>query len=268
VGHAGTLDPMASGLLLLLFGEAKKLSNYLTAEDKTYHARVSFGEGTDSLDAMGATVERVTLGSNWCSASQLEAALQRERERTLQLPPTLSAIKIAGRPAHRRWRAGEQPRLEARPVRLSNLAVLQMDGTEGTFELSCSKGYYVRAFARDLGLSLGVPAHLSALRRTRSGSWSLNDASAWPASSPTALIETRQAALRCLGASYLTEAGSLRCQQGKALANADFIVAPAQTDTGVRVWLDAQEQLLALGQRVSGDSLRVVRGFSSQPRQP
>src|SRR5690606_2789954 len=118
VGHAGTLDPAASGVLVLMFGEAKKLSSYLTAQSKAYIADVCFGRATDSLDASGATIAEQPLPSDWPPADELAAALEAERSRTAQLPPVVSAIKLGGRPAHRRVRAGESVELAPRPVQV------------------------------------------------------------------------------------------------------------------------------------------------------
>lgn len=264
VGHAGTLDPAASGVLVLMFGEAKKLSSYLTAQSKAYVADVYFGRSTDSLDAMGATVSEQALASNWPPMSELTRALAVERERTLQAPPQVSAIKLAGRPAHRRVRAGETVVLEPRPVRVDALDLLELQGNSARFALSVSKGYYVRAFARDLGGSLGVPAHLAGLRRTRSGAWSLTDAIAWPPSwekdaVPAPLIATRDAAAACLPSASLTPEGVARARQGKVLREIDFSELPVATS--VSVWFDPEQRLVALGQSVEGGTFRVLRGF-------
>ena len=260
VGHAGTLDPTASGVLVLMFGEATKLSSYLTAQSKAYIAEVCFGRSTDSLDAAGATVEEQALPLDWPSLPELDQALAAERERVLQLPPNVSAIKLGGRPAHRRVRAGEAVELAPRSVRVESLELLEVLGGSARFALSVSKGYYVRAFARDLGESLGAPAHLSQLRRTQSGNWSLSDAVAWPPlETPPPLIATRDAAAACLPCGFLTPAGVLRARQGKPLGEADFSELPA--DAPVSVWFDGERRLVALGQRGESGAFRVLRGF-------
>lgn len=264
VGHAGTLDPGASGVLVLMFGEAKKLSNYLTAQSKAYVADVCFGRSTDSLDASGATVAEQILPNDWPSLNELTAALAIERERTLQIPPQVSAIKLGGRPAHRRVRAGEAVELAPRPVHVDALELLELRGNSARCALSVSKGYYVRAFARDLGESLGVPAHLSGLRRTRSGAWTLTDALAWPPrweedSPPAPLIATRDAAAACLPSASLTLEGVGRAKQGKTLRDTDFSELPQ--GASVSVWFDPDSQLVALGQRSDDGAFRVLRGF-------
>jgi len=173
VGHAGTLDPMATGVLVLLFGEACKLSAYLTGQDKTYSAGVRFGSATDSLDADGRVTEERTLPAGWLARETLDRALAVERARTLQVPPAVSAISEGGRRAYQRVRAGETVELAPRPVRVARLELLEWSDAGVDVELEVSKGYYVRAFARDLGATLGVPAHLGRLRRLTSGAFSL-----------------------------------------------------------------------------------------------
>ncbi|HMJ14672.1 MAG TPA: tRNA pseudouridine(55) synthase TruB, partial [Polyangiaceae bacterium] len=163
VGHAGTLDPMASGVLVLVFGEATKLSGYLTQQSKRYSARVRLGRSTSTDDAWGEVVEERPIGE--VNRDALEATLAKERARTEQVPPPVSAIKVCGQRAYRLARAGREPELEARTVCIHSLELLGFDGETIELELHVSKGYYVRALARDLGQSLGLPAHLSGLRR-------------------------------------------------------------------------------------------------------
>jgi len=182
VGHAGTLDPMATGVLVVMVGEATKLAPFLTADDKSYEAMVQLGRATDTLDAEGATTAEGELPSWWhddeAAAVRLEAALEQERSRELQLPPVFSAIKVAGRSAHARVRAGEQVELEPRAVRVRTLQLLGRSAAQGSvrLRLAVGKGYYVRALARDLGEALETPAHLCELRRTASGAFELSDA--------------------------------------------------------------------------------------------
>src|SRR5690606_27846030 len=145
VGHAGTLDPMATGVLVLLFGEACKLSAYLTGQDKTYSAGVRFGSATDSLDADGRVTEERTLPAGWLARETLDRALAVERARTLQVPPAVSAISEGGRRAYQRVRAGETVELAPRPVRVARLELLEWSDAGVDVELEVSKGYYVRA---------------------------------------------------------------------------------------------------------------------------
>ena len=248
VGHAGTLDPMASGVLVLMFGEATKLSNYITAQTKSYTAEICFGRSTDSLDALGNTLEERPLPSDWPPHAELEAALAAEIARSLQVPPQVSAIKLAGKPAHERVRAGETLELAERAVHIHSIELLEIGGVYARFALSVSKGYYVRAFARDLGERLGVPAHLSGLRRTRSGAWSLAEAAPWPLADPRTLISTADAARACLSTCRLTTDGVVRSRQGKPLGESEFMELPP--DAAVGAWFDPDQRLVALGQRV------------------
>lgn len=178
VGHAGTLDPMASGLLVLLFGEATKLSGVLTAAEKEYRATVVFGTATSSFDAWGSVTTTREIPAGLLASEALERTLDAERARTLQIPPQVSAIKVAGRTGHERARAGEEFELDPRDVRVHELRLLEAGTDSVELSLVVSKGYYVRALARDLGAALGAPAHLSALRRLRSGPFAVTEAQA------------------------------------------------------------------------------------------
>lgn len=266
VGHAGTLDPMATGVLLVLFGEACKLSSYLTAQEKAYRTRVVLGRGTDTLDAEGAITSEVDVPGAALAPELVAAALNQERERREQLPPAFSAIKVDGQRAHRRARQGEVVQLAPRPVHVSALELMGLEGAEIELSLRVSKGYYVRALARDIGQHLGFPAHLSSLRRTASGPFSLDDAIAWPAPEAAAPIPTTVAAQRALPSARLNEAGVLKARQGKRIELTDFIAsppahppAPSPTTPPV-VWLDERGSIIALG-RAAEDGFRVLRGF-------
>lgn len=261
VGHAGTLDPMASGVLLLLLGEATKLSSHLSANDKSYRTRIRFGRATDSLDAQGRTTAEVTLAPEWLDATRLRAALERERERRLQHPPAVSAIHVAGQRAHERVRRGEAVALEPRSVSVRDLTLIATGDEHVDVELTVSKGYYVRAFARDLGDALGVPAHVVELRRLSSGVFSLADATAWPpAAEPPAPIALAEAARRALPTATLTDEGTTRARTGKRLTAEHFVSAPE--DDAVWAWLDPAGALVALGARAD-ETFRVVRGFTA-----
>jgi tRNA pseudouridine55 synthase len=257
VGHAGTLDPMASGVLLLLFGEATKLSGYLTADDKRYRAKVSFGRSTDTLDAEGATTEERPLSPGWLSAEKLEAALVRERARREQVPPAYSAIKVAGERAHRLSRQGKPPELPPREVAVQELSVESFDDLGVTLVLTVSKGYFVRSLARDLCETLGVPGHLSELRRLSSGRFLLEEATAWPPAE-VKWLSISEAATRSLPSVELEARAVIRARQGKPLSASDFVARPG---AGLSAWL-REGKLVAIGQEVAPGVFRVVRGFS------
>src|SRR5262245_40658991 len=258
VGHAGTLDPMATGVLVLLFGEALKLSSYLTRDTKTYIAEVRFGTATDTLDAEGRVTVSEPLAPGVLDPPRVEAALARERERTEQVPPAVSSIKVSGERAHRLARRGDAPSLEPRPVRVETLVLLGSSHDRMTVEVTASKGYYVRALARDLGEALGAPAHLSALTRTRSGAFSLENAVQWPPDELPPLVPVAVAAERTLPSVRLTPAGATKARLGQRLAAEHFVSAPL--DDGAHAFIDPEGQLVALGERTE-DGYRVLRGF-------
>lgn len=257
VGHAGTLDPMATGVLVLLFGEACKLSGYLTADEKTYATTVRFGVATDSYDADGEVTEQRDLPPGFPEPAALEAALVAERQRSEQVPPSVSAIHDRGVRAHVRVRRGETLALPPRPVAVHLLELRDRQAESVSLELRVSKGYYVRSLARDLGEHLGVPAHLSALRRLASGAFTLADAHPWPSAVAPALIDLESAARRALPITELTEQGVTFARQGKRLAPEHA----RSTRTGaVSAWFGPDGRLVALGTSDEA-SHRVVRGF-------
>ncbi len=264
VGHAGTLDPMATGVLVLLVGEATKLSPYVTAETKLYRATVVFGVTTETLDADGRVTETRELEPGWLDVAALELALEAERGRTSQTPPTVSAISTDGERAHRRARRGESFELPARPVTMHSLALLSVGETSVDVELKVSKGFYVRAFARDLGERLGAPAHLSALRRLASGTFTLEDAAGWPLPQVPALLPLTRAIERCLPVAHLSTEGEQRARHGQVLGSSHFEERPAELarihDAGVVAWLDSGDNAVALGE-IRQDTFHVVRGF-------
>ncbi|MBW3535341.1 MAG: tRNA pseudouridine(55) synthase TruB, partial [Gemmatimonadetes bacterium] len=180
VGHTGTLDPFATGLLLLCVGPATRLSEYLTGLDKTYEATALLGTRTETEDAEGAVVSR---DDRWkaLEPSEVRDAVAAMVGPMAQVPPAFSAKKVAGEAAHRRARRGESFTLEAVVVEVYAAELLEVALPEIRFRVRCSSGTYVRALARDLGESLGTGAHLTALRRTRVGAFPVDGALPPPA---------------------------------------------------------------------------------------
>jgi tRNA pseudouridine55 synthase len=266
VGHAGTLDPMATGVLLLLFGEATKLSEYLLQGHKRYRATVRFGSATDTLDAFGRVAETRELEPGWLSRSALTAALGAEAERTLQIPPDYSALKVAGQRAYALARSGRRPELAPRPVEVHGLELTASTELEVTVELGVSKGYYVRSFARDLGQRLGVLAHLAELRRTASGPFSLSEAVPWPPATPVPLLLLADAAARVLPVAHLGPTGAFKAERGQRLTRADFVTCPDGLPLGTaQAWMGPAGELVATGRQAEPEAYVVVRGFG-RPR--
>jgi tRNA pseudouridine55 synthase len=261
VGHAGTLDPMATGVLLLLFGEATKLSGFLTRDRKRYRATVCFGRATDTLDADGQTTEQVAVAAEQLSEPLLHAALAAEKARRLQVPPAVSAIKVDGRRSYALTRAGNAPELAEREVQVEQLLLLSRSENELVLEVEASKGYYVRALARDLGVSLGLPAHLSALRRLASGRFELSDATPCPLDPNLPLLATAEAARRALPSGVLNETGERRARLGQLVELTDFIAPVLAPLLETAAWFGSAGDLIALGHERSPGEFRVVRGF-------
>lgn len=175
VGHTGTLDPFASGLLLVCVGRATRLAEYLSGLDKSYEAVARLGETTDTLDREGEIVE-TRAGWESLDAERIEAALAPLRGRIEQVPPVYSAKKIRGQAAHRLARRGEVVELAPATVTVHALEITSVELPLVGFRVRCSSGTYVRSLARDLGEALGVGAHLVELRRTSVGAFEVEGA--------------------------------------------------------------------------------------------
>jgi len=175
IGHTGTLDPMATGVLPLVIGRATRLAQFLTASDKSYEATVAFGRTTDTLDASGTIV---TACDRRPTRDELAQAIGRFRGRFDQTPPVFSAKNIDGERSYdlaRRGKLTSEARPKAVSVNVKRLEILSFDGNSARLEMQVTAGFYVRSLAHDLGVTLGTGAHLVALRRTRSGDFTLRD---------------------------------------------------------------------------------------------
>lgn len=178
VGHAGTLDPMATGLLILGVEQATKLLTFLVGEDKTYEATIRLGAATVTDDREGEVIS--TADASGISDVEIAEAILPLTGEIMQVPSSVSAIKVDGERAYAKVRGGDEVKLAARPVTVSRFEVRSIR-REGAFVdieavIDCSSGTYIRALARDLGLALGVGGHLTALRRTRIGSYLVEEA--------------------------------------------------------------------------------------------
>jgi tRNA pseudouridine55 synthase len=178
VGHAGTLDPMATGVLVLGIERATKILGLLTATDKSYAATIRLGQTTSTEDADGEVLQTVSAAG--ITDADIEAGVAGLRGEISQIPSTVSAIKIGGKRAYRLAREGQAVELAARPVCIDRFEVRDVrrfaDLVDVDVEVDCSSGTYIRALARDVGAALGVGGHLTALRRTRAGRFGLEEA--------------------------------------------------------------------------------------------
>ena len=174
-GHTGTLDPRASGVLVILIGPAVRLSEYVSASDKRYQATIRLGSSTDTFDAEGVVTSSTNSWNN-VSEEQFDEILQRFVGEIEQVPPPYSAVKVKGKKAYEMAREGEEVELEPRKINVYSLEILEWAPPEVVVDVYCSSGTYVRSLANDLGSELGCGAHLIGLRRTKSGKFTLRDA--------------------------------------------------------------------------------------------
>ncbi|MBE0621122.1 MAG: tRNA pseudouridine(55) synthase TruB [Burkholderiales bacterium] len=247
-GHAGTLDPLATGLLPILFGEATKFSSDLLEADKSYAAEIKLGVSTATADAEGEVI--ATRAVN-VTAEQLAAALQTFRGDILQTPPLYSALKHAGKPLYAYARAGIDIERAPRRVTIHVLALQSFEGERLALSVTCSKGTYIRSIAHDLGELLGCGAHLTALRRTAVGRFGLDCAhtleslEAMPAAERDARLLPVDALLQDLPEVRLEPVQQARFLQGQTVPWG----GPAQAR--VRVY-GADGALLGVGEAEAG----------------
>ncbi len=178
-GHIGTLDPAATGLLVLCLGRATRLQAYLMKMEKTYQGTIRFGWATTTRDAVGEPEGEPVDAS--IDGIDLEPHLRKFRGEFDQIPPAYSAKKIEGKRAYELARKGEAVTLAPKRVRVDEFSILAAEGAVASFRVRCSAGTYVRSLAHDLGLSLGIPAHLATLRRTAIGAFRVEDSLPSPA---------------------------------------------------------------------------------------
>lgn len=178
VGHGGTLDPLATGLLILLTGRGTRLSDQIMGSDKIYEGVMQLGISTDSQDADGAVLEEKPAGH--ITEAQIREQMTKRVGDLMQTPPMVSAVKKNGVPLYKLARKGETIEREARLIHVYQFQLNEIKGTEVSFTLRCTKGTYVRTLCADIGDELGCGAHLKQLRRTQSGKFSIADAATMP----------------------------------------------------------------------------------------
>jgi tRNA pseudouridine55 synthase len=229
IGHTGTLDPFATGLLLLCVGQATRLAEYLTGLDKTYEATARLGIRTDTQDRTGTTLGTSEAWRDLSEARIYEAFVEQVGHR-VQTPPAYSAKKVGGRRAYDRARAGETVDLKPIDVEIQDLHVLAVDGPDVRFRVRCSSGTYVRTLAADAGDTLGVGAHLIELRRTAVGRFTVEAALtvellADGVTAAAALIPPL-AALDHMPAVMLTEEEATHVRHGRSIPADGRVVGP------------------------------------------
>jgi tRNA pseudouridine55 synthase len=256
-GHAGTLDPLASGLLIVLFGEATKFAGPLLEDDKEYVATLKLGEKTSTGDAEGEVIER---GDPHAAQGQVARALEKFMGEIEQVPPMHSALKRDGVPLYKLARKGESVARLARRVRISALETIRYQPPYLELRVRCSKGTYIRTLAEDIGAALGTCAHLAALRRTASGQFRVEDAASLEALQALSEPERAQrllsvpALLRELPRAQLDAEQEARFRNGQALKS-----FPEQ---GLCAVYGADGGVIGLGQADAGGALRPVRLLS------
>lgn len=259
IGHAGTLDPMATGVLVLAVGRATKLVPWLTATDKRYEATLRLGVATHSLDADGDVTARADVPE--LDLPTVQQAAARFLGRHGQRAPVVSAIKVGGRRLHERARRGEQIEAPVREVELLSVDIRSVRGPEVQFELRCGKGFYVRSFGRDLAEALGTVGHLTALRRTASGRFGLDEAVPLEALGGARPLGLAEAAGRLMPQLELSPRGFEDARHGRPVAPEDLRPAPEDLAEEAVVALVREGALVAVA-RPAERGLQVVRGFA------
>lgn len=242
VGHAGTLDPMATGVLVIGIERATKILGLLTAAPKSYAATIRLGQTTSTEDAEGQVLQSVA--AKHLTIEAIDAAMERLRGEIRQVPSSVSAIKVGGRRAYRLARQGRSVQLEARPIRIDRFELLAARRRDQLIdidvEIDCSSGTYIRALARDLGDALGVGGHVTALRRTRVGRFELDQARSLDdlAERPALSLSLDEACLLMFARRDLTAAEASAAANGRSL--------PAVGIDGVYAACDADGRVIAL----------------------
>lgn len=254
IGHAGTLDPMATGLLVLGVEAATRLLTFVVGLDKTYEATIRLGVATDTDDAEGEIVS--TTDASSLTSAAIAGGISALTGRIAQVPSTFSAIKVDGRRAYDLARSGQAVQLKAREVTVSRFDVLaerQVSGAESGYVdldvvVDCSSGTYIRSLARDLGAGLGVGGHLTALRRTRIGPFAVGDAGALDAVADAPMISPADAAASVLGRFDVTVDEARDLRHGKRLAG-----AAVRLPTTPMAAVDPDGALVGIVERRGGD---------------
>jgi tRNA pseudouridine55 synthase len=263
IGHLGTLDPMATGVLPLLLGKFTRLAQYFTSAEKSYTGTIRFGFATDTYDAEGEPAGPECWPHGPLSLTEIRAASSRFHGEMEQMPPPFSAKKIAGTPAYKLAREGKLVELKAVAIRIHSFEIVALEGAEASFIMTISAGGYVRAVAHQMGQDLGCGAHLSSLRRTRAGVFTLAEAHSLDELQSLAGNEEALQAICLHPRSLLPEMPSItgdalslgRLRNGAQANLPEFSSAPL-----VKVFA-GQNELVGIAKRVAGTLFQPVVGM-------
>jgi tRNA pseudouridine55 synthase len=263
IGHLGTLDPMATGVLPLLLGKFTRLAQYFTSAEKSYTGTIRFGFATDTYDAEGQPAGAECWPHGPLSLAEIRAASSRFHGEMEQMPPPFSAKKIAGKPAYKLAREGKPVELKAVAICIHSFEVVSLDGAEASFTMTISAGGYVRAVAHQLGQELDCGAHLSSLRRTQAGVFTLAEAHMLDELQPLAGNAEALLALCVHPRSLLPEMPSVT---GDALAlgrlrNGAQANLPEFSNAPLVKAFAGQNELVGIARRVAGTLFQPVVGM-------
>lgn len=254
VGHAGTLDPMATGMLVIGIGRATRLLGYLTAHDKEYEATIRLGISTDTDDETGEVLSSASTAA--ITDNQILEVVRNYRGPISQRPSAVSAIKLDGKRAYARVRDGEEVDIPARDVVIHDLEIINVSRPESDVidvdvRVVCSAGTYIRALARDIGADLGVGGHLTALRRTRSGQFSEMTPLAQIQENPVA-ISLSDAVRMAFPESVVSSEDAIKAQHGVR------VLVPTDSPLGVVGVFSPEGEVVSIAETINGDLVPLV----------
>lgn len=257
VGHAGTLDPMATGVLVILLGSAVRLSEYIVDHDKKYRATVKLGVETDTYDATGTVVATQNVQR---SSTEIIAALRSFLGKQDQIPPAHSAIQIQGKRAYKLAREGVPLEMQPRAVEFYSIENIEIEGELVSFDVHCSKGTYIRSLAHDLGAKLNTGGHLAALRRTASGDFKIAQALSLDQVAANMADKTIESFLLPMDlAAPQFDVVHLDMPQARAIRNGQFIACPQNLTTPLVRAYDERNEFFAILEQSAKTQLKPAK---------
>ena len=257
VGHAGTLDPAAAGVLPIALGSATRLIEYITDADKGYRAELTFGYKTDSGDDMGEVIEQIN-NFKIPSQQELDTVLQQFIGKIQQVPPMYSAIKVNGQKLYELARQGKSIEVPTRLVEISALNIIKNSGEKLLFDVTCSKGTYIRTLCMDIGAKLNLPATMSFLIRTRVGKFTLQEAVTLEeiAAEPQKALQNVHSVLNFMPKVILTKERSLAFSHGQMIKIEQLI------NNSIIAVYNENKNLIGIGSNVGQSLLKPVKVFN------